>query len=70
MIINPCDILKNIDYPQSLWNPEVQCRIHKGSPIIHIMSQMDLIPPFDNYFFKSYSNIVLPSNIVLEISFM
>ena len=38
-----------------LMNPEVQCRIHKGPPIIPNLS---LINPI---FFKIYSNIILPS---------
>jgi hypothetical protein len=40
-------------------NPEVQCRIHKGSPIIPIRSQINPIPRIDIYFFKVHSNIVL-----------
>ena len=44
-----------------LWNPEVQCRIHEGSPIIPILGQINLIPRIDAYLFKVHSNIVLPS---------
>ena len=41
--------------------PGVQCRIHKGSPIIPILSKPNPIPRNDTYFFKICSNIVLPS---------
>ena len=44
-----------------LWNPEVQCRIHKGSPIIPILSRINPISRIDTYLFKVHSNIVLPS---------
>ena len=43
------------------WNPEVECWIHKGSQIIHILSRINPIPRFDTYFCKIHSNIVLPS---------
>ena len=52
-------ILTNLLY--GLWNLEVQCRIHKGPPIIPILSRISLIPHIDTYFFKIYSDIVLPS---------
>ena len=48
-----------------LWNPEVQCRIHKGSPIIPTLSRINPIPYIDAYFFKIHSNIVLPSTLGL-----
>ena len=35
----------------------VQCRIHKGSPIIPILSQMNPTPRIDTYLFKVHSNI-------------
>ena len=44
-----------------LGDPEVQCRIHKGSPIIPTLSQINPIPHIITYFFKVQSNIVLPS---------
>jgi hypothetical protein len=36
-------------------------RIHKGSPVISILSRIHSIHPIDTYFFKFHSNIVLPS---------
>ena len=44
-----------------LWNPEVQCRIHKDSPIIPILSRINPIPRIDTHLFKVHSNIVLQS---------
>ena len=40
---------KYVNQLHGLWNPEVQCRIHKGSPIIHIPSRLNLIPSIDTY---------------------
>ena len=42
-----------------LWNLEVQCRIHKGSPMILILSRINPIPRIDNYFFKIHSHLSL-----------
>jgi hypothetical protein len=36
-----------------------QCQIHKGSPIIPILSKINPIPCIDTYLFKVYSTIVL-----------
>ena len=44
-----------------LWNPETQCRIHKGSAIIPILTQINPIPRIGTYPFKVHSNNVLPS---------
>ena len=52
---------KNNNKIYGLRNPEVQCRIHKGSPIIPILSRINQITRIDTYLFKVYSNIVLPS---------
>ena len=35
-----------------LWNPEVQCRIQKGFPIIPILSRINPIPRIEAYFFS------------------
>jgi len=50
-----------------LCNPEVQCRIHKGSPIIPILSRINTIPRIDTYLFKVHSNIVLPPTVCLGL---
>ena len=48
-------------YLHDLRNPEVQCRVHKGSPIISILSRINPITRIDTYLFKVHSNIVLAS---------
>ena len=48
-------------YLHGLCKPEVQWRIHKGSPIIPILSRIKSFPRIDTYLFKVHSNIVLPS---------
>jgi len=51
----------NIIQLHGLWNPEVQCTIYKGSPVIPILARINPIPRIDIYFFKIHSNIDLPS---------
>ena len=41
-------------------NLEVQCRIHKGSPIIPILRRINPVPHIVDYLLKMHSNIVLP----------
>ena len=50
-----------IIYTKCSINPEAQCSIHKGSPIIPISSRINPIPRTATYLFKIHSNIVLPS---------
>ena len=52
-------------YLHGLWDPEVKCGIHKGSPIIPVLRRMIPIPRINTYFFKIHSNIVLPSGLGL-----
>ena len=50
-----------------LCNPEVQCRIHKGSPIIPILSRINPFPRIDTYFFKVHTNTsYFPHNCLPE----
>ena len=63
-IHKPCTLVQaSCKYNElhGLWNREVQCRIHKASPIIPIQSRINPIPRIDTYFFKVDSNIVLQS---------
>ena len=45
------------------WNPEVQFRIHKSSPIIPILSLIIPIHRIDTNFFNSSDNNIIKSNI-------
>jgi hypothetical protein len=60
------------DKLHGIWDPEAECRIYKGSPIIPNLSPMNLIPRIDTnwYLFKIHSNIALPiySSAFLKIS--
>ena len=38
---------------------EVQFGIHKGSPIIPILSRINPIPSIDTSFFKTHSNVMV-----------
>ena len=48
-----------------LWNPEVLCHIHKGSPIIPILSRINLIPRFVTYSLRSIQ--ILSSHLCLGL---
>ena len=60
--LKPCDkiyFFKYLtNYLHGLWNPEVQCRIHKDSPTIPILSRINPNTRIDTYRFKVRSNIV------------
>ena len=46
-------------------NPEVQCHIHKGSPVIPILSRINPIPCIDTHFLRSI--LILSSHLCLSL---
>ena len=56
-----CCVGDNNNKLHGLWNPEVQCRIHKGSSIIPILNRINSITRIDTFLFKVHSNTCVPS---------
>ena len=54
-----------IYWHNGLWNPEVQCRIREGSPIIPILIQINLISNICIYFLRSI--LILSSRLHLGL---
>ena len=66
MSINVCSITKLpylvlTNLLHGSWNPEAEYSIHKGPPIIPILSRINPILRIDTNLLKVHSNIVLPS---------
>ena len=61
-----CTVLEKLQAPQLVtvphivWNPKVNCPVHKSPPHVHILRQINLVHTLPSYFFNIYFNIIPP----------